>query len=152
MQRPKFRLKKASVIVGRDRLTWRSFGHRLSLFHGASRRPLVSIESDSKYPSLFRIRYPSGELSDTVNLSRAKEAAWAFALRSLNSEVQESRPGGLQARQKARRVSDRAVHSSSAPKPSYRRSSARGRDKHKKARKRQAEQTSIIRTAVDRYA
>jgi hypothetical protein len=109
MRHPKFPLKKAGVIVGRDRLTWRSYGHRLCLFHGASHRPLVSIKPDSKYPSLFRICYPNGELSDMVNLHRAKEAASAFALRSLNSEAQESRLGGSQARQNTGWVSKRAL-------------------------------------------
>jgi hypothetical protein len=137
MQHPKFSLKKASAIVGRDRLTWRSDGHGLYLFHGASPRPLVSIEPDSKYP-LFRIRYPNGELSDMVNLSRAKEAASAFALRSLNSEAQESRSGGLQARQKIRRGPAALCAHRTLEKPSYQRSSALGRDKHEKARKRQA--------------
>jgi hypothetical protein len=114
MQHPKIPLKKARPIVGRDRLTWRLNGHRLCLFHGASRRPLVSIKPDSKYPSLFRIRYPNGELSEMVNLSRAKEAASAFALRSLNSEAQNRRPEGSPVRQNTGRVSD--TGGSPAPK------------------------------------
>lgn len=34
---------------------------------------------DSKWPSMYRVRSPNGELSDMVNLTRAKEAAVRFA-------------------------------------------------------------------------
>jgi hypothetical protein len=75
MQHPKFPLKEASAIVGRDRLNWRSNGYGFCLFHDTSRRSLISIKPDARYPT--RIRYPNGEISDVVNLSRAKAAASA---------------------------------------------------------------------------
>jgi hypothetical protein len=97
---------KNPSIVGRDRLTWRKEGARLLLFHGADENPLAIVEPDAKYPFLFRIRYPNGDLSDMVNLTRAKYAACWFALRSLNSPPQGTRLEGSQARKKAEEVRD----------------------------------------------
>lgn len=88
-------------ITGRDRLTWRKDGVRLLLFHGSDQNPLAIIEPDAKYFRLYRIRYPDGHLSDMVNLTRAKDAACSFALRSLNSPPQETPSQGSQARKKA---------------------------------------------------
>lgn len=87
-------------ITGRDQLTWRKDGARLLLFHGTSENPLAILEPDAKYPILYRIHYPDGHLSDMVNLTRAKDAACCFALRSLNSRLQETRLEGSQAHEK----------------------------------------------------
>ncbi len=88
-------------ITGRDRLTWRKDGVRLLLFHGSDQNPLAIIEPDAKYFRLYRIRYPDGHLSDMVNLTRAKDTACSFALRSLNSPPQETPSLASQARKKA---------------------------------------------------
>jgi hypothetical protein len=80
--------KKRKVIVGRDRLIWcHTTDRRLLLCHGRGRNPLVTVEPDSKYTGMYRIRFPDGGLSDMVNLTRAKDAALAFALRALNCEA-----------------------------------------------------------------
>ena len=34
-----------------------------------------SITPDTKYPSMWRVRYPDGSLSDIVNLTRARDSA-----------------------------------------------------------------------------
>jgi hypothetical protein len=34
----------------------------------------VKVMKDSKYPGMFRVRYPDGTLSDMVNISRAHDA------------------------------------------------------------------------------
>jgi hypothetical protein len=86
-------------ITGRDRLIWHNDGVRLLLFHGTNENPLAIVE-----PVLYRIRYPDGHLSDMVNLTRAKDAACWFALRSLNSPPQETPSEGSQARKKAEAV------------------------------------------------
>jgi hypothetical protein len=49
------------------------------------RRLVASVEPDSKYPNLWRARLPSGQVSDMVNLTRAKDAAVCLALTELNS-------------------------------------------------------------------
>jgi hypothetical protein len=41
---------------------------------------------------MYRIQFPDGGLSDMVNLTRAKDAALAFALQALNCEAQETAP------------------------------------------------------------
>src|SRR5262249_51432178 len=77
--------QKPRAIVGLDRLKWRNADGRLFLYHGNDPNPLVTIEPDSKYAGMFRIRFPDGGLSDMANLTRAKDAAIALALRKLNS-------------------------------------------------------------------
>lgn len=66
-------------LTGRDRLNWRKDGVRLLLFRGTDKNPLAVVEPDGKYPFLYRIRYPDGHLSDMVNLTRAKDAAFSSA-------------------------------------------------------------------------
>jgi hypothetical protein len=69
-------------IWGRGELKWR--GDRL--FPDGGGDHLAEIVKDSKYPHMWRIRKPDGTLSDMVNLSRAKDAAMASALRILNTK------------------------------------------------------------------
>jgi hypothetical protein len=76
--------QKSKTIVGSDRLNWRDSEGRLFLFHGNDRTP-VSIEPDPNYTGMHRIRFPDGGLSDMANLTRAKDAAIALALRILNA-------------------------------------------------------------------
>ena len=53
----------------------------LALHYGTSKTPLAWVIPDAKYPSMWRIKWPDGHLSDMVNLSRAKDAAVAIAER-----------------------------------------------------------------------
>jgi hypothetical protein len=84
--------QKPKNIVGCDRLNWRDADGRLFLFHGNNRNLLLTVEPDSKYAGMYRIRFPDGGLSDMANLTRAKDAAVTLALKSLNSGAQET-PG-----------------------------------------------------------
>jgi hypothetical protein len=68
--------------------------------------PHACVEPDTVHPGLFRVRCSDGNVSDIVNLTRAKDAALAIVLRSLNSGAQDSPPGGLRARQKLAGVSE----------------------------------------------
>jgi hypothetical protein len=113
-------------ITGRDRLNWRKDGVRLLLFHGTDETPLAILEPDAKYPILYRIRHPDGHLSDIVNLTRAKDAACCFALRSLNSRPQETPSEGSQARKKTEAVGNTSQGANRA-QPPRRRLLARGR-------------------------
>jgi hypothetical protein len=83
---PLSKSRKHGTIVGRDRLIWRGF----DLKHAQSRRVLVRVIADAHYHAMYRLQFPDGSVSDMVNLSRAKDAAIAAALRDLNSEVQET--------------------------------------------------------------
>jgi hypothetical protein len=122
----KRKLSRQRSITGRDRLAWRKDGVRLLLFHGSDQNPLAIVEPDAKYPFLYRIRYPDGRLSDMVNLTRAKDAACWFALRSLNSRPQETPSESPQARKKAEAVGSVSQSANRAQQP-RRRLLARGR-------------------------
>ncbi len=76
---------KPKSVVGRNRLMWRSNCGRLFLYFRNGCPPLAVVEPDRQYPSLFRIRFPDGHISDLLNLARAKDAAALIAVRSLNS-------------------------------------------------------------------
>jgi hypothetical protein len=56
-----------------------------ALHYGSARTPIALVVPDSVYPGMYRIRWPSGEQSDMVNLARAKDAALAIAERSVPS-------------------------------------------------------------------
>jgi hypothetical protein len=47
-------------------------------------RVMATIEPDSTWPGMWRVRMPDGHLTDMVNLTRAKDAAQSLALAVLN--------------------------------------------------------------------
>jgi hypothetical protein len=49
-----------------------------------SGRLLVTVEPDSKWPKMCRVRTQDGRLTDMVNLTWAKDAAIALACADLN--------------------------------------------------------------------
>jgi hypothetical protein len=53
-------------------------------------RLLATIEPDSKYVGMFRVRMKDGQLSDMVNLSRAKDAARSLAMAALNLDARQT--------------------------------------------------------------
>ena len=63
-------------VCSRRDLVWDDMQLRL--------RVLAAIEPDQTCPGLWRVRLPGGHLTDTVNLSRAKDAAASLALGVLN--------------------------------------------------------------------
>jgi hypothetical protein len=95
-------------MVGRDRLTWRRLDDEIALFRGTSKRPLLHVSPDPIWPGMFRVRWRDA-LSDFCNLSRAKDAGLAIALRDLNSKVQEKPSDSTYVRR--RRVGPGVVHS-----------------------------------------
>jgi hypothetical protein len=52
-----------------------------ALYYGRSKTPLAWVKPDERYPSMWRIHWPDGEVSDMVNLTRARDAAVAGAER-----------------------------------------------------------------------
>ena len=48
---------------------------RHALHYGDATRPLAEIVADALWPGMYRIAWPSGELSDLASLTRAKDAA-----------------------------------------------------------------------------
>jgi hypothetical protein len=90
---------QAHRIVGRDRLSWRPDANGLVLYYGRARRALVRIVPDATWAGMFRARLPDGQISDMANLPRIKDAAFAIALRYLNSDPQETARKGTPVRQ-----------------------------------------------------
>jgi hypothetical protein len=48
------------------------------------------VIADTKYPNMWRVRYPSGEISDMVNRTRATDEARTF--NQLDAEARKGRP------------------------------------------------------------
>ena len=69
----------------RGDFTWRWHQDGTWSLHVEGRRGAVlDVVRDEAHPQMWRIRHPDGRLSDTVNLSRAKDAAISVALGLLN--------------------------------------------------------------------
>jgi hypothetical protein len=62
-----------------------------ALFYGRKRKALAHVRADATWPGMWRIHWPGGEVSDMVNLSRAKDAAVVLA-RQRHPELAKS-PG-----------------------------------------------------------
>lgn len=56
--------------------------HALHL--GNKQTPLAHVIPDDKHPGMWRIRWPDGEVSDMVNLARAKDAALTLCAAKLS--------------------------------------------------------------------
>jgi hypothetical protein len=76
-----------SPVFGRRELIWsRESDGTLVLCRTGSRTILARIVADRVYPSMWRVKTPSGKLSDMTNLTRAKDAAMTMTLAILNRE------------------------------------------------------------------
>lgn len=53
------------------------------LRYGRQTKPLVTVRPDAQWPSMWRLHWPDGSISDMVNLSRAKDAAMVLAMRTV---------------------------------------------------------------------
>jgi hypothetical protein len=60
-------------------LVWH--GRALRIGGGKRAKQLLLIEPDAAYPWMWRVRLPTGRLTDLLNLTRAKDYACATALR-----------------------------------------------------------------------
>jgi hypothetical protein len=59
-------------------------GHKLRLNSG---RLLATVEPDTEWAGMHRVRLTDGELTDMVNLTRAKDAAAHLVLADLNKHA-----------------------------------------------------------------
>jgi hypothetical protein len=61
------------------------------VWHGGvlkrGRRVLGSVERDAAFPRMWRVRLPSGRVTDLLNLTRAKDYACSVALRLFDLKV-----------------------------------------------------------------
>jgi hypothetical protein len=79
-------------IVGRNKLQWSEADGVHVLHLGKRTTALLHVVPDKSYPSMWRIRFADGSLSDMANLTRAKDTALHTAVATLNREkrVQQS--------------------------------------------------------------
>ena len=59
----------------------------------ANKNTGAKILPDAKWPGMFRVEFPPGTLSDTANLTRAKDAAISIIAQHLNSEARRTAIG-----------------------------------------------------------
>jgi hypothetical protein len=74
-------------MYGHQDLHWND-----SRLYLGSRATGYSITPDTKYPSMWRVRYPDGSLSDIVNLTRARDAALPVKRLVMLSKITISMP------------------------------------------------------------
>jgi len=62
------------------KLSWKFADGKHLLLRQGSKLPVKSVVPDQVYPHMWRIQSRDGQLSDMVNLSRARDAAITLAL------------------------------------------------------------------------
>jgi len=78
----------SNELIGCD-LTWKRDGLDWVLQH--HRRRMGRVAPDSENRGMYRLVLSGGRLSDMANLSRAKDAALAAAIRELEYEARDDR-------------------------------------------------------------
>ena len=74
-------------------LTWRKTASGHALYQRDRGKPLATVEPDTQYAGMWRVRMPDGWVSDMTNLARAKDAAIRSVLFVLNrKETARNRP------------------------------------------------------------
>ena len=73
--------KTGRHCFGRNELVWDGRQLRVGSKDG---RVMATLEPDARWRGMWRVRF-GGELSDMVNLSRAKDAAASMVLHELNA-------------------------------------------------------------------
>lgn len=72
---------ESAAPVGEPVSQFRPASKTYHLLYGRARRPLATVVPDSRWPDMWRIAWPDGQVSDMVNLTHAKDAAAAIAER-----------------------------------------------------------------------
>jgi hypothetical protein len=71
-----------SYVVSREIAIGSCYPYGMQTLHyGKSKKPLAWVKPDDRYPTMWRIHWADGSVSDMVNLTRAKDAAMAIAER-----------------------------------------------------------------------
>ena len=68
------KISNRTGIAGRDLLTVRRKGERVTVHLGSNSRALATVSPDEVYPTLYRVKLPGGITTDLVNKSRAVDA------------------------------------------------------------------------------
>jgi hypothetical protein len=81
------------MTIGRDALEWR--GDALHPQAGRCQAhcgPLLDLVRVERWPDMFRVAWPDGQLSDMLNRTRARDVAMHLALVELKWDRQETAP------------------------------------------------------------
>jgi len=73
-------------MIESHQLTWRAIENGFALHRRQTKAPLLHVVPVTVYPGMWQVRSPDGRLTDMANLTRAKEAAVAIAVETLNAE------------------------------------------------------------------
>src|SRR5262249_25711874 len=104
-----------SELIGCE-LAWKRDGADWVLLH--KRRRLGRVAPDSEQQGMFRVVLSRGRLSDMANLSWAKDAALAAAIRELEWEARDNRaidPPKCPEKRGSLPLGESLIHFSSAP-------------------------------------
>ena len=71
-------------IYARKDFSWTGHPDAWVLHAIGHRQSIVHVVPDNVHQGMWRVRYPNGQLSDMANLSWAKDAAIAIAMRLLD--------------------------------------------------------------------
>jgi hypothetical protein len=63
-------------------LTRLEFQAQYALYDGRAKTPLVRIVPDDRWPNMWRMVWPDGQVADSANLSRIKDAAFVICQRT----------------------------------------------------------------------
>ena len=74
------------------KLNWKFEDGSYVLYRQGSRAPVLCVVPDKTYPAMWRIKPKAGALSDMVNLSRAKDAAFGLAMDEYDRQTRVERP------------------------------------------------------------
>ena len=74
------------------KLNWKFEDGSYVLYRQGSRAPVLCVVPDKTYPAMWRIKTKAGVLSDMVNLSRAKDAAFGLAMDKYDRQTRVERP------------------------------------------------------------
>ena len=72
-------------MIGSNQLAWRAIENGFALHRWQTKTPLLHVVPDTVHPGMWRIRSLDGRLTDMANLPRARDAAVAIALETLNA-------------------------------------------------------------------
>jgi hypothetical protein len=89
-RRHKVAMKQSDIseLIGRE-LAWKRDGADWVLHH--KRRRMGRVAPDHEHAGMYRVVLSRGRLSDMANLSWAKDAALAAAIRELEYEARDNR-------------------------------------------------------------
>ena len=74
------------------KLNWKFEDGSYVLYRQGSRAPVLCVVPDETYPAMWRIKAKAGVLSDMVNLSRARDAAFGLAMDEYDRQARVERP------------------------------------------------------------